>query len=70
MISFPKELLVCKEFLDYISSYLSKLKYAQPVSTSTPVPKLPSLNPTDAQGWTLEINLISRLSRLLLIKIK
>ena len=70
IISFPKELLGCKEFLDYISSYLLKLEYAQWVSTSTADPKLSGLNPTDVQGWALGNNLILRLSRLLLINIK
>ena len=67
---FQKELLGCKGYFDYISSYLLNLEYSQWVNTSTPEPKLPGLNPTDVQGWTLGINLISRLSSLLLINIK
>ena len=59
-----------KGFLDYISSYLPKLEYAQSLSTSTPDSRFPGLNPTDVQGGTLGTNFISRLSRLLLINIK
>ena len=70
IISFSKELRECKEFLDYISSYLPKLEYAQWLSTSTRDPNIPGFNPTDVKGWTLGTNLISRLSRLLLINIK
>ena len=70
IISFPKKLRRCKEFPDYISSYLPKLEYAQWVSTSTWDPNIPGLNPIDAKAWTLGTNLISRLSRLLLINIK
>ena len=68
-MSFRKELPGLKEFLEYIFNYLSKLEYAQWVSTSTPDPKLPGSNPTDVQGRTLRTNLISKLSRLLLINI-
>ena len=38
--------------------------------TSTPDPKLPGFNPTDAQGWTLATNLIVMVSRFILINIK
>ena len=66
---FQKDFLD-KGFLDYISSYLPKLEYAQSLSTSTPDSRFPGLNPTDVQGGTLGTNFISRLSRLLLINIK
>ena len=46
------------------------VEYAQWVSTSTPNPKLPGSNTTDVQSWTFGTNLVSSLSRLLLINIK
>ena len=50
-ISTPKE---CFECIDYISSYLPKLEYTQWVSTSTPDPKISSLNITDVLGWAFD----------------
>ena len=63
---FQKNFLDARNFLTIFLEF----EYAHWVSTETPDPKLPDLNPTDVEGLALGTNLISRLTRLLLINIK